>query len=76
MKLLDYKELMNDVIELESKLFMQMDSYRLIEQKCNKKCLNSDERKQVYIDIHYVFTRLIRIIKSAIKALLYQMDGI
>lgn len=66
---MDYEELMNDVFELESKLFMKTDSYRLIEQKCHKKCLNLDERKQICIDIHYVFTRLIRMIKNSCPSL-------
>ena len=52
------KELINDVFELEHKLFLQMDSYHLLEQKCNKKCLNIDEKEQLFLDIHHVFTRL------------------
>jgi hypothetical protein len=46
-----------------------MDSYYLVEQKCDKKCLNPDERKQLYSDIHYVFTRLIKIIKNSCPGL-------
>ena len=66
---MDYSELVNDVFELERKLFMKMDSYNLLEQKCNRKCLNQDERKQLFLDIHYVFKRLIRIIKNSCPSL-------
>jgi len=61
---MEYQELLNDVFELERKLFSKMDIYRLIEQKCNTKCLNPDEMKQLNLDIHYVFVRLIRILKQ------------
>ena len=37
---MEYKELMNDVFELERKLFLKMDSYRLIEHKSKTKCLS------------------------------------
>ena len=66
---MDYKELINDVFELERKLFMKMDSFHLIGKKCNNKCLNPDERKQLSLDIHYVFERLIRIIKKSCPSL-------
>lgn len=58
------KELMRDVFELERKLFMKTDSFRLVELKCNKKCLNPDERKQLYCDIHYVFTKFIKTLEK------------
>ncbi len=64
MNFMEYNELIHDFFQLECKLFMKMDSYRLIEQKCNKKCLNSDERQRLNLDIHYVFTRLIKTIKE------------
>ena len=62
---MECKELLNDVFELERKLFQLMGSYHLIEKKCNTKCLNPDEIKKLNVDIHYVFVRLIRIMKSA-----------
>jgi len=58
-------DLFLDVFQLECKLFMKMDSYRLIEQKCNEKCLNFDERQTLNSEIHYSFTRLIKTIKDA-----------
>ena len=65
----EYNKLIHDVFQLECKLFMKMDSYRLIEQKCNKKCLNLDERQQLKTDVYYVFTRLIKTIKQACPSL-------
>jgi hypothetical protein len=62
---IEYKELLNDVFELERKLFLKMDSYSLIEKNCSTKCFNPDEIKQLSVDIHYVFVRLIRIMKNA-----------
>ena len=61
----EYQELLNDVFELERKLFFKMDSYRLIENNCSIKCLKPNEIKQLSVDIHYVFVRLIRIMKNA-----------
>ena len=66
---MENKELLSDIFQLERKLFMKMDSYRLIEQKCNQKCLNPDEKKRLYVDIHYVFKTLIRIITNACTSL-------
>ena len=62
---MEYQELLNDVFELERKLFMKMDIYRLIEQKCKNKCLNPEEIKQLDMDIHYVFVRQIKILKQS-----------
>ena len=67
--LIEYKDLINDLFQLERKLFMKMDSYRLIEQKCNKKCLNPDERELLSYDIQYVFSSIIRIIKKSCPSL-------
>ena len=67
--IIDYNELIHDVFQLECKLFMKMDSFHLIQQKCNKKCFNTDERQQLNIDIHDVFTRLIKTIKLACPSL-------
>lgn len=66
---MDVKELINDVFQLEQKLFKMMDSYRLVERKCKEKCLNPEERKQLSSDIHYVFERLIRITGNACPSL-------
>ena len=66
---MEYNELILDVFNLECKLFMKMDSYRLIEQKCSKKCLNPNERLQLNTDIHYVFKRLITTVKEACPSL-------
>jgi len=46
-----------------------MDSYRLIEQKCSKKCLTSDERKLLHSEIHDSFERLIKTIKEVCPSL-------
>ena len=59
---MELNELILDVFQLECKLFMKMDSYRLIEQKYNEKCLNFDERQVLNSEIHYSFTRLIKTI--------------
>ncbi|GHU89121.1 hypothetical protein FACS1894155_05390 [Bacteroidia bacterium] len=63
--IMEYDELLRDVFRLECQLFMKMDSYRLIEQKCSKKCFNLNERQLLNEDIHSVFIRLIKIIKEA-----------
>ena len=64
-----YKELINDVFELERKLFMKMDIYLLIKQKCNTNCLTPIEIKQLNIDISHVFVRQIRILKKSCQSL-------
>ena len=63
------EELKRHVFQLECKLFMKMDSYRLIEQKCHKKCLNPDEKQQLNTDIHWVFKRLVQTIRQACSSL-------
>lgn len=63
--IMEYDELLRDVFRLECQLFMKTDSYRLIEQKCSKKCFNPNERQLLNEDIYFVFTRLIKIIKEA-----------
>jgi len=62
---MELNELILDVFQLECKLFMKMDSYRLIEQKCSKKCLDPNERQLLNSEIRYVFTRLIKTITEA-----------
>ena len=62
---MELNELILDVFQLECKLFMKMNSYRLIEQKCNKKCLDPNERLLLNSEIHYVFTRLIKTVTEA-----------
>ena len=66
---MELNELINDVFQLECKLFTKMDSYHLIEQKGIKKCFNPDERRQLQTDIYYVFTRLIQTIKQSCRNL-------
>lgn len=66
---MEMNELILDVFNLECKLFMKMDSYRLIEQKCNDKCLSSNEQQLLNSEIHYVFTRLIKILTEACPGL-------
>jgi len=67
---MELNELINDVFQLECKLFMKMDSFRLIEKKCtNNKCLNPDERQMLHADVHYVFTWLIKNLKQACRDL-------
>lgn len=61
---MEYNELIYEVFNLECKLFMKMDSFRLIKQKCAKKCLDLNERQQLSIELHSVFTRLIKTIKT------------
>ena len=66
---MEYKELMNDVFELERKLFLKMDSYCLIEQKSKIKCLSLADKQMLYADIQHVYTRLIRTIRQACSSL-------
>jgi len=67
--IVELNEWISEVFQLECKLFKKMDSYRLIEQKCNKKCLNPNEKQLLNTDIHYVFTYLIKVIKQACRNL-------
>ena len=62
---MEHYELINYTFQLECKLFKTTDSYRLIEQKCSTKCFSPAEKQQLEEDIHYVFTRLIKIITQA-----------
>jgi len=48
---------------------MKTDSCRLIEQKCNKKCLNQDERKLLNSEIRFTFTLLIKTLMEACPSL-------
>jgi len=66
---MELNELILDVFSLECKLFMKMDSYHLIERKCNKKCLTTDERQLLGLEIHYAFPRLIMTMKAACPSL-------
>ena len=58
------EELKHIIFRLESKLFMQMDSYRLIEQKSHLKCLSPNEIQQLHTDINHVYILSINILKS------------
>jgi len=66
---MELNELLLDVFNLECKLFMKMDSFRLIEQKCDKKCLSPNERQLLNEEIHYVFERLIKTVKESCPSL-------
>jgi len=66
---MELNELIPEMLSMESKLFMKMDSYRLIEQKCEKKCLAPDERQRLNEDIHYVFNWLIKTVEEACPSL-------
>ena len=46
-----------------------MDSFYLIEQKCNTKCLTPNERQLLNMDIHYVFVWLIETEQRACPSL-------
>jgi pyridoxine 5'-phosphate synthase PdxJ len=61
---MELNELILDVFTLECKLFMKMDSFHLIKQKCDGKCLNQQERKQLNTDIQYAIKRMIKTIKE------------
>ena len=63
------EELIFDIFNLECKFFMQTDSYRLIEKKCNTKCLSPKERQQLNVDVQYTFTLLIKTMKKACPSL-------
>jgi len=62
--MMELKEMILELFSMECKLFTKMDSYRLIEQKCDKKCLAPDERQRLNADIHYVFSWLIKTVKA------------
>ena len=62
---MELNELLPEVLSMECKLFTKMDSYRLIEQKCDKKCLAPDEKQRLNVDIHYVFSWLIKTVTAA-----------
>ena len=63
------EELKQHVFQLESKLFIQMDSYLLIEQKSKIKCFSPNEIQQLYADINYVYILSIKMLKSACSSL-------
>ena len=67
---IEYK-LLNDVSHLERLVFLKTDSYHLIEKKCmtKGKWLDMDERKQLDVEVHDVFKRLIRTVKKSCPAL-------
>ena len=60
-----YNELLHYVFQAECKLFMKMDSWRVIKQKCSIKCFNPIEREQLEEDIHHVFELLIKMMKQS-----------
>jgi len=64
-----WDELICDYFQLECKSFMETNSYRLIEQKCNNKCLNPNERQQLHKEVQSVFILLIKIMKRACRSL-------
>ena len=66
---MELNELIHNLFQLECKLFMKMDSYYLIEQKCKKKCLNAFERQMLNTEIRYAFTYLIKIMMEACPSL-------
>ena len=53
------EEVILDVLNTECKLFMKTNSYQLIEQKCENKCLSPNEIQQLNLDIKNSFTLLI-----------------
>ena len=59
------RKLKQYVFQLESKLFMKMDSYRLVEQKSKIKCLAPNEIQQLFSDIRYVYEQTIEILKQS-----------
>ena len=58
----DSEEVILDVFNTECKLFMKTNSYQLIEQKCENKCLSPNEIQQLNLDIKNSFTLLIKTI--------------
>ena len=67
--LFQLNELILDLFQLECKLFMKTDSYHIIEQKCNNKCLTPNEMQQLNAEVQYDFTLLIKTIKKACPSL-------
>jgi hypothetical protein len=59
------EELLRYIFRLGCQFFTQTDSYRKLEEKKNKKCFNSEERRQLHIEIHSAFTKLVQIIRKA-----------
>ena len=62
---IELNELILYTFQLERKLFMKTDSYSLIEQKCNNKCLTTYEIQQLNKDVRYAFVWLIKTIVDA-----------
>ncbi len=58
-------ELIQYIFHLECQLFMKTNSYYIIMEKCNIKCLNFEERNQLQHDINNIFSKLIQIIKKS-----------
>jgi len=56
------EEVILDVFNTECKLFMKTNSYQLIEQKCENKCLSPNEIQQLNLDVRNSFTLLIKTI--------------
>jgi hypothetical protein len=63
--IMKFNDWLKDVLRLECLLFSKTDIYRLIEQRQNEKCLKYDERKELYMEIHSVFQRLINILEES-----------
>ena len=63
------EEMKQYVFQSERKLFQKMDSYRFVSQKSKIKCLTPTERRQLFMDINYVFTLSIKTIKQACAGL-------
>lgn len=59
-----HDELIYNMFRLECQLFIKTDSYRLIKQAYNKKCLEPDERQLLNADIHSAFTGLIETVRE------------
>ena len=62
---MELNELILEMFSMECKLFMKTDSYRLIEQKCDKKCFNREEQQLLDLEIHDTFRRFIKTIMEA-----------
>ena len=69
LSMFNLEELILNMFSMECTLFMQSDSYRLIEQKCKNKCLNSNEMQQLNTEVHSDFILLIKAMKEACPSL-------
>ena len=59
------EDLKQHIFQLESKLFMKMDCFTLVEKKSKTKCLSPSESQQLFSDINNTYDLTIKILKQS-----------